>query len=218
MIEELLLGFDIRDRGGGPANLWSSERRAVFLLRADAAKPLSVDTLVWPSVFDTGQGIGLPRPERERLHLAGVPVPAYTGPNAGLWEDALNMRQYLIEHWVNPQPCVMIAISWFSVSSSMDAGRLGPYLAHPSPKRCDPRWELVGFDVGDGSLVSGLSNCGYLPEEVQYLRAEWGPRLNGSHLFEDLKHAFQFREIADKRVSSHAPFFVYGLYLVETIA
>lgn len=217
MIEETLLGLDIRDLGGGPDYLWDAERRALFLLRVDAPKPLSVDSLVWPSVFDTGQGIGLPGPERERLHLAGVRPPAYIGPNAGLWEDALHMRQYLQEHLDEPQPCVMIAVSWVSRSSFSDGGRFGPYLAPTSPAGIDPHWERLGYDVGDGSLVSGLSNCGYKPDEAQLLRAQWGPRLNESHLFDDPLHAFQFRDAADERVPEHAPFFVFGLYLIEAI-
>jgi hypothetical protein len=215
MFEERLLGFDIRERGGEPDHLWDAERRAVFLLRVDAPKPLSVDTSVWPSVFDTGQGIGFPDPQRECLHLAGVQAPVYTGPNAGLWEDANHMQLYLHEHWDKPKPCVTIAISWASRSRFSNEGRFGPYLAQTSPAEIDPYWERLGFDVGDGSLVSGLSNCGYLPEEAQLLRPQWVTRLNETHLFDDPLHAFQFRNAAEERVPEHAPFFVYGLYLME---
>ena len=95
MMEEHLLGFDVRQLPVPTPGLWEPARRALFLLRVDATQPLSTDTLVWPSVFDTGQGPGLPLSERRRLGLAGIPAPPYTGPNAGLWEDAPAMLRYL---------------------------------------------------------------------------------------------------------------------------
>jgi hypothetical protein len=218
MFVERLIGFDIRDPIGGSDHLWDANRREVFLLRRDVLAPLSVDTSVWPSVFDSGQGIGLPEVERVRLGLAGIPLPTYTGPNASLWEDAETMRRYLIEKWENPKPCVTIAISWISDSGFSEGDKYGPYLSQTSPSALDPRWERLGFDIGDGSLVSGLSNCGYLAEEAQDLRDRWGASLTDHHLFDDLPPAFQFRDLVNQRVTSHAPFFVYGLYLIDSFA
>jgi hypothetical protein len=94
-IEERLLGFDVREVPQVAAGLWDGARRTTFLLRPEVRWPLSVDTLVWPSRFDAGQGIGLPAPERERLYLAGIPLPPDAGPNAGLWEDAARMLAHL---------------------------------------------------------------------------------------------------------------------------
>jgi hypothetical protein len=218
MFEERLLGFDIREHGGAPDQLWDHERRERFLLRVDSPKPLSIDTSVWPSFFDTGQGIGLPGPERERLHLDGVPVPGTIGPNAGLWEDTARMRLYYKEWAGEPKPGVVVAISWISDNSFLEGGEFGPYLGQTSPAECDPLWERCGFDVGDGSLVSGLSNCGYLPDEAASLRKRWRESLNKHHLFDVLLPAFRFRDLSNERVPSHAPFFVYGLYLVGSFA
>jgi hypothetical protein len=216
MIEELLLGFDARERPRELGTLWSAGRRAQFLLRVDIATPFSTDTLVWPSVFDIGQGIGLPRRERERLHLAGIPAPPYTGTNAGIWEDASSMRRYLGEHGAEVRPCVQIAISWLTDAScpSPPDPYPGPYPALTVPATRNPRWQRLGFDIADGSLLSGLTNCGYLPEEAPPLRSTWGPRLNAHHLFGDLQDAWQFRALTDARVPAHAPFHVYGIYLV----
>jgi hypothetical protein len=105
-----------------------------------------------------------------------------------------------------------IAISWVSDSGFSDEGRFGPYLADTSPAELDPHWERLGFDVGDGSLVSGLSNCGYKPDEAQLLRPKWGTRLDDSHLFDDPPDAFQFRDAADERVPEHAVLCVRALF------
>src|SRR3990170_299467 len=101
-MEDRLLGFDARELWLSPDDLWDAQRKETFLLRFDVGKPLSIDTLVWPSLFDTGQGIGLHKAERARLQLAGIPVPAYIGANAGLWDSLAAARSYLAEHWAKP--------------------------------------------------------------------------------------------------------------------
>ena len=204
-------------RAGGLAGLWTAEQRELFLLRVDVAAPLSTDTLVWPSVFDTGQVIGMPSAERERLHMAGIPMPAYTGPNAGLWEDAASLRHYVMERRAAAPPCVVVAVSWFSGNGPSESGDVGPYPARTLPATPDPGWQWLGFDVADGSLLSGLTNCGYRADEAPALRAQWAGSLNGNHLFDELHDARQFRALAELRVPEHAPFFVYGLYLIEEL-
>ena len=91
----------------------------------------------------------------------------------------------------------------------------GPHISPTDPGARPPEWPFLGFDVSDGSLLSGLSNCGYYPDELSTLRPQWQSRLNAWHLFEAREDAFEFRSLADKRVTEHAPFFVFGLYLVE---
>ena len=92
-MESALIGFDVRELSVEPEALWPLERRTVFLLRDDVVRPLSTDPTVWPSLFATGHGRFLPGTERERLHLTGLPPPAWTGANAGLWEDLARMRR-----------------------------------------------------------------------------------------------------------------------------
>ena len=235
MIEECLLGFDVRELPDGRASLWDDARRNLFLLRPEIMRPLSTDTLVWPSVFDSGQGIGLPASERARLGLAGIPFPAYSGPNAGLWQDRAGMLRYLAEQWQARQAAVVIAISWLSQDGFAEGGPNGPYLdesgaaratgtgawtpgaAAPGGETTPPGWRLLGLDVADGGFVSGLSNCGYRTEERAALQHAWAAQLNDHHLFLDPEQAFAFRELTDGRVAAHAPFFVYGIYLVEEL-
>ncbi len=217
MAEERLIGFDVREPRTKLPQRWHQTRRQMFLLRPDAATPLSTDTLVWPSVFDTGQGIGLPEQQRIQLGLAGVTMPAKIGSGAGLWDDASAMLRYLAEHSIEPGPAAVIAVSWLSDRGFSDAGIYGPCLADTTPAVRDRSWQLLGFDVSDGSLLSGLSNCGYTAAEGQLLRPTWGPLLNESHLFPDTTRAFEYREITNARVPKHAPFFVFGLYLMQEV-
>jgi hypothetical protein len=216
VMEERLLGFDIRELWSQSDNLWDPARREFFLLRPNVLRPLAADTLVWPSLFDTGQGIGFPEPERQHLHLAGVLLPPYIGPNTGLWENARVMLRYLGEKWTGPRSYSLVAISWLSEDSFAEAGKYGPYLANTLPMTSEP-WRRLGFDVADGSRLSGLSNCAYTPGEIHRLRSLWGPRLNQDHLFGDPVDALRFRDMTNARVPEHAPFFVYGLYLIGEV-
>ena len=73
-------------------------------------------------------------------------------------------------------------------------------------------WQLLGYDVGDRWLLSGLCNCGWEPGEIRPPAAWSAAALNEHHLFRDPDPAFGFAEITSLRVPEHAPFFVYSLY------
>ncbi|CAN91996.1 MULTISPECIES: hypothetical protein [Sorangium] len=84
------------------------------------------------------------------------------------------------------------------------------------PAEIDPAWRLLGWDVADSGLISGLSNCGFLPDtDVTALRRDYGPRLNEHGLFRERADAEAFRTLSDARVKEHAPFFVHRILLVE---
>ncbi len=74
---------------------------------------------------------------------------------------------------------------------------------------------LLGYDIADDVFLSGLSNCGYTEEETAMLRSTWAARLNRFHLFDQLDAASEFKALTDARVPEHAPFFVFGLYLLS---
>src|SRR5882762_8961989 len=51
-LKKYLLGFDIRARQEAyPADFWLDSRREAYLLKPSVKWPLSVDDMVWPSVF-----------------------------------------------------------------------------------------------------------------------------------------------------------------------
>jgi hypothetical protein len=86
--------------------------------------------------------------------------------------------------------------------------RLAPERESTSPHRR----RLLGYDVADHGLLSGLSNCGYSAADAVALTARWAPQLNDWHLFDDPEAAAGFAAMTDQRVPEHAPFVVYGLY------
>jgi hypothetical protein len=59
-------------------------------------------------------------------------------------------------------------------------------------------------------------NCGF-GDQREMLSEEWGPRLNEHHLFKDADSALAFRLVANRIVPEHAPFFVYGLWLIREV-
>ena len=73
-------------------------------------------------------------------------------------------------------------------------------------------YDFLGYDVADYWLLSGLTNCGYKPEEAASLAPVWVPRLNDWHLFDDPDDAETFAEVMDQRVPEHAPFYAHGIY------
>ncbi len=72
-------------------------------------------------------------------------------------------------------------------------------------------WCLLGYDVCDESMLSGLMDCAYFPEEAERLGRLWSSRLNRWHLIEKEHDAEEFRVLTDTRVPEHAPFHVVAL-------
>jgi hypothetical protein len=115
---------------------------------------------------------------------------------------------------------VLVAVGWLSRLGFRDTGDAGPYPTGPylvpaEPAQPERSWNQLGYDVADGGRISGLTNCGYTPEECDRLGEEWAPKLNEHHLFRDHEAAFAFVDVANARVPEHAPFHVYSLYSFE---
>jgi hypothetical protein len=188
---------------------WPQSRRREYLLRQDILKPLSTDGMVWASI-------------------------RYMEPtNPGVWpggerysdwypQDLRFLRQYVKRQDISG-PYWIIGIS--VLTSNPLTGEQVPFsdvmnylmAASPKPATRDAAWPLLGFDVSDGALLSGLSNCGYKPEEIKTVRGRWAAHLNRYHLFVDAGVAWQFKEFTDGRVPEHQPFYVFGLWLIEQV-
>jgi hypothetical protein len=72
--------------------------------------------------------------------------------------------------------------------------------------------QLLGYDVADLAMTSGLTNCGYTQIEKSQIQQVWAMRLNRFHLFDSRDDADRFRALTDRRVPEHAPFLVFGVY------
>jgi hypothetical protein len=207
----LVLGFDARQADPAP---WDEGRRTRFLLRLDVLQPLSIDRMVWPSVFDL-------HPEL---------APPYVGPY-GYWEDLGDLRRHvdasratLGDAWLAAfavVTTVCAADEWTALDGFLRGihpdGTPGEHpssVAHPAA--VEESWSFLGYDVADLGGISGLANCGFLPEreDIAALRDRWAPRLNSVHLFGDLGAAREFKEFSNRRVPEHAPFFVLEIWRV----
>jgi len=224
---ELLLGFDAREMWLDVAEYWPEERKRRFLLRRDIVKPLSTDILVWRSVFDVEQTLNRPQ---------------WTGPIQELWEDLATLQAYMDTAWSERTlPYWIIAVTlqedvcesedlleWYARASNIIddtvpgvlplSGDLLEWYARASsiiPALRDPAWAFLGYDVSDKWLLSGLSDCGTNETEIQILRDTYASDLNEHHLFDAIKPAVDFMHVSDERVRAHAPFFVFGIWLIK---
>ena len=199
-----LVGFDLKLEPAGLSRAWTHARRSQFLLRDTVAEPLSVDPTVWPSRFwqpHVPPGTGIP----QRLGTVAVPAltPGYN--HLGLWDSLDRLDAFAAASRIASLPRLLVAIVAWSGDRAEVPGGAGDVPADVAG------WPTLGFDVADGSLVSGLVNCGYEPAERESLAEQFGPRLNASGLLRTPEAAFEFRDVADTRVPEHAPFMVFEL-------
>jgi hypothetical protein len=194
---------------------WDAVARARFLLRQDIQWPLSVDPLVWPSVFFSEI---FKRPELESCSTIEVD-PAIDGGKYWLRLDA--MRTHYDSHRALAPGGVFIGVELLSEKEEdgrrisyvlADGIQAAVWLEQTVPDRPPDGSTLLGYDVADASLISGLSNCEYTEEETSTLAPVWGPRLNSFGLLTSLEDALPFRQLCDARVPEHAPFWIYALW------
>jgi hypothetical protein len=220
MADQMLIGFDAREVGEYDPS-WKDVRRQRFLLRRDVARPLSVDAAVWPTIVD-GPWRHVPVLDGPGGKQIGDQVTrdydrTVIGPNAPLWENLDRMKIKLGEQGIDPADMVLVAVGWLSRHGFRDTDNMGGYVGtRPDPVPTEPaqpakNWTLLGYDVADFPL-SGLSDCGYTPEDSDRWRDTWAPKLNEHHLFRDPETAFAFLQVTNMRVPEHAPFHVYSLY------
>jgi hypothetical protein len=202
--EEILLGFDWRQGVEVVAANWDAKRREDFLFRIDATQPLSTDTIVWPAVLDSES-----RP--------GVCV-----GHQDLWSDLQCLRACSQALGIQlPDHGSLIAVTLHLSESDKVEWELGKSADPPTtPSVRDESWSLVGYDVSDRWLLSGLSNCGFVPsqDDKEALRRQWSGKLNQHHLFTHLENATQFRQLSNRRAAEHGPFFVFGIWFIPTIS
>lgn len=215
-MERHLLGYDVRLAADTyVASRWEDEARRVFLLRADIAWPLSVDLMVWPSIFQY-QGASV---AARYLPLSGwIDVEPADFPHRvlDLWQDPAAM----IAAFDSAAPtsaiakdAIPVAIEVVSEPGAFANSHWGPLFAPDRGSlRASANWRFLGYDVADEGMVSGLSNCGYDQSEKPDCAKRFSGGLNDTGLFDALEPAREFRAEADERVKEHSPFHVYALY------
>lgn len=213
-MNQKLMCFDVRlpKEDYAPA-FWDRKHRESFLLSQEIEWPLSVDPLVWPSVFFS-KIFG----DATKLPYGNIEVdPAVDGG-----EYWLNLAQMKRHYEANKLPnskgvfvCVHLfseaPLTGFSVPYLQNGIQCGLELHDTSPREAPEGTVLLGYDVADASWISGLSNCSYTPEEKKQLSSRWLPRLNSYGLLKELDDAVEFREVCNLRVPDHAPFWVFEI-------
>lgn len=204
-INERMVGYDAREHWLTMDQGWTEQRKQSFLYRLDVFKPLSVDSRVWPTIFESEQR----------------PAPVGFEGLQDCWSDFFELQRTVTRVF---QEKPMRAWRMIAVTLLLDrdnreehdlwSSRLPP--ANPDERGAD--WVFLGYDVADQWLLSALMNCGFRAglDDVPALRTEWGPRLNNFHLFQDVADAFLFKRFSDERLrDDHAPCFVFGLWIVK---
>ena len=201
--EERIVGYDAREFWR-PFD-WSEENRNRFLYRLDITKPLSVDVLIWQSIF-ASEGRSFP------IKQFGF---------QSFWSSFTLLRKAItIAHREHPfreyrMIAAVLVLGDYCENDLINwNGRVPPV----TPDQRGPDWKLIGYDVADQWALSGLSDCGFVPgyDDAPTLRKLWGPLLNKWHLFDELDAAIEFKYKSDERMKNdHAPFFVYGLWLIK---
>lgn len=207
------LGYDLRLKPtGNAAPDWSLRRRQTFLLRPEIAWPLSVDESVWDSLFRPpgykGIGVGWP--------TLTVEPRDYPHQILGLWQDIRAMQacagSQLLKAGIEIRIDLLTDTPWQTLER-------WEFLADYPEPMTEPEivWESLGFDISDDLGPSGLSNCGY-DEEVLEWRSRWRSALNEHGLVSRVQDAFVLRAEMDKRVEEHAPFTVFQIWQLPSYA
>ena len=198
---------------------WLTDARARYLLRPDITWPLSVDALVWPSVFFSTI---FRNPAFESYSAIEVD---HTVDDGNYWLDLDRMRTYYDSHQAQAPGGVFVGIELLSERAAEgdrisykepDGIQCALLLEQTVPARLPEGSTLLGYDVADASRISGLTNCEYTEEEIRELGPLWANRLNSFGLLSTVDDAVAFREVCDQRVPEHAPFWIYGLWRLRS--
>jgi hypothetical protein len=211
-----LIEFDVRAaREQYVDRHWLRNSRAEYLLRPDVEWPLSIDTMVWPSVFFSRIFVN---PAVESCSTIEVDPDVDRDYRLKLER----VRELYDTHRALAPGGILVAIELLSERTAEGPSILyenggvqcGIWLEPTVPASPPEGSILLGYDVADAGRISGLANCGYTEAETSELSPVWAPRLNVYGLFSSLADAVAFRQVCDQRVEEHAPFWVYALWRI----
>jgi hypothetical protein len=197
----VLLGFSARAMHTPRNEAVRSEQ----LLRPELDWPLSTDTMVWPTVFDTSG--------KERAHRATT-VQNLWGPLEVLQREIAT--QLAPGRWPNGSYWI-VAVAWMTTPANPQVRwpDEGTAVATISPNAIEDHWEFLGYDVSDDRLLSGLTNCLSGAHHEFSCWHRWAKELNDYHLFDDLDDANEFSDAISRAIDTHSPFHPYGLWRVH---
>lgn len=203
-------------------DMWIIGYDARVILHRDALNVMdrkaSVDSSIWPSVFNQGEYPELSLSERERVGFGTLSLPEYTGVNHPLWQNLQNLKDYLYLHAND------ISLSyWIVAVTGLVSGvnlKLNPddwpRFELAVPESISKHWHLLGYDVNgrfDEDNISWIFPCN--PKGQKEAPLKWKRLLNAYGLFDFVEDAVEFRKSEDVQTPSDAPHFVRGIWKVS---
>ncbi len=219
-----MVGFDARELWLDTSSQWNDTMRRRVLLRPDVVKPLSVDNYVWYSVFTE---VTVPRIWKDKalqaMYYAEEWQSAFAESNRlqlpdlyrprRVWTNLASLMNYLNQNWKQDwKPCAIIAVQEVVLADDAQDEEV-----QIEPQDASKDWTLLGYDVADYELYSGLSDGGITDALSTQIKADWIEHLNEFHLFSNPETAIDYIDFANARNPSHRPYHVYALYLVQTM-
>jgi hypothetical protein len=193
------LGYQLRIPISHVPTLWPPQRREQYLLCPKTDAPLSADGRVWPiadssilaeSLFeDFSPG---PNEAPNGLNLFRL------RPGNDL-ESLRDVDEVLIAIGTAQDVAKVLIARHFIVNAKTDK------LPHSKS------FGLLGYDVCDETLLSGLMNCGVAKDNQLALRNSFAVALNSHGLFDDFDLAAQFSLEISHMAPEHAPFIPVSL-------
>jgi len=200
---EIFIGFDAREWWLGEEIEWGAPWKKNYFLRFELEKPLCIDRLVWPSLFD----------------FSAKDEPGWTGCYKNCWANLQELVDFLPHEEFPEKPFIVAGFSVVLEQATEDEIRHREiWGSDVSQEEIDPDWYFFGYDVADWSAYSGLltTRPRYDFDHPEPMRKEWGPHLNRWHLFNDVEPAMRFKEYCNRGLAKLAPFFVYGIWLARS--
>jgi hypothetical protein len=217
MEKELVIGFDCRAMWLSRSELWPHIQWHE-LLKTDIENWLSIERLVWPTVFLFHQ-------VRVNGWIVGtapdcnLEIPYEHRTQDSFWDDLDAMQSFLEENkQAFQRPSWMIALTvvptanylkalsedipWSRTSEILDGINL------------QEDWIRLGYDVQtDGpSFGEGLGDV--YPDIKDEMKERWRKHLNKYHLFDDCERAIEYADWQYNYEPMLGIQFVYGIYLI----
>jgi hypothetical protein len=201
-----LIGFDIRSSSAEYLeHEWTEDRRKTHLINPKILCPISMDTVVWPSVFISKDDLEFD-PREARGWKEVISDEPYFNKFTRLWTD---LEKMISRHKPGKDEKV-VQIFWIGLDIFPDARIVSALEAGLLPQKVGngAKTMSLGYDVGDQDLTSGLTNCG---QGLENGNDFWREKLNIDGLFGEGNDAKAFSEYSNSGIPEHAPFFVYEI-------
>lgn len=210
---ERIWGYDLRVCGEELEKFsrwfFDSDVRGSLVLNREEILPRSVDSAIWPSVFEN-----YVFPNERLAAIRGFAEERGTVDNVGgLWfclEELKAVRSSLgIEGTLTAVTC------FIPPDATVDEVPSPHLYIDCDPMELPPDFRLIGYDIANASTFSGFANCGYASGDLALrILANPAVRLNGYGLIEGVAAALEMLRITLERTGVHGPFFVFGVYVM----